>query len=130
MRPRRARTIARTLIVVGTVILVMALGVLWATEAKADPPGMKCVDQFWLIPFQSNRRTICDGPIQPDGSWNRIREFYSPAYRVPVRTSCYGTYSFSCTTTGGYVQPMTSQGIEPYVVTPETVLADEPGHLA
>lgn len=133
MRPRRALRLARTAIGVGVVVFVLALGALWASsQSKADPypSGAKCVDQFWLIPFQSNRRTICDGPILPDGSWIRLREFYSPAHRVPLRTSCYGTYSFSCTTTGGYTAERTSNGIESYSVRPETVLADEPGHIA
>lgn len=114
------------------VVLVLTVGALWAaTRADADPPGMKCVDQFWLIPFQSNRRTICDGPIQSDGSWTRLREFYSPAHTIPARSSCYGgRYSSSCTYYPERFVPMSSQGVENYIVTPATVLHDEPGRIA
>lgn len=124
----RLGRIVRSVVAVLALALVLTVGGFWlATRAEAVPPN--CKQEFWLIAFQSNTRTICDGPIAPDGSWVRIREFWSPAYRVPLRTSCYGTYSLSCTTTGGYVQPMTSQGIEQYIVFPHNVLPDEPGHL-
>ncbi|AFN37765.1 hypothetical protein FGG44_gp77 [Mycobacterium phage MacnCheese] len=108
---------------------VAAAAVGLAPTASADSqydPGCK-VDLWGFL--GSSRRMICDGPIRPDGSWLRSREFYVPAHQVPLRTSCYGSYSISCTTTGGYFQERTSDGIEVYPVTPDTVLGDEPGHL-
>lgn len=130
MRPRRARRLTRAIVAAAVVVLVLALGTLWAAQRAEAMPADQCVDQFWLVPFQANRRTICDGPIQPDGSWVRLREFYTPAHDVPLRTYCTsGSYSSSCTTSGGYWQPRTSLGIEAYRVTADTVLADEPGHI-
>lgn len=118
----------RVAIAVGVVVLVLGVGALWAAaKASAVPPN--CQQQFWLM-LGANTRTICDDPLRPDGSWVRYREFWSPAYRVPLRTSCSGGYSWRCTTTGGYVQESTSKGVESYTVTPATVLHDEPGHLA
>ena len=135
MRPHNARRVAKLAIAVAVAVLVLAAGALWASsDADADPDpypyGVECVDDFWLILFQSTRRTICDGPIAPDGSWTRLREFYTPAYNVPLRTTCSGSYVVSCTTTGGYFQPRTSRGVESYPVTAATVLHDEPGHIA
>lgn len=121
---------AKTVGAVLVLVLVLTVGALWAaTRANADAPG--CVTQFWLIPFQSNTRTLCDGPIQADGSWLRGREFWSPAYTTAARSSCSGSYSYrSCTYYPERFVSRRSNGVERYVVTPETVLADEPGHIA
>jgi hypothetical protein len=106
-----------------------ATGVGYATDAHADPLS-GCQDDLWIVPFQSTRRVICDGAIRPDGSWLRAREFYTPAHDVPLTTRCSGgVYYSSCTTTGGYFQPRTSQGVETYIVFPDNVLPDEPPHL-
>jgi hypothetical protein len=65
---------------------------------------------------------LCDGPIEADGSWWRVRAFYAPAGAV---TNC-GTYS--C-----YTRYLPELGLdntgEKYIVTPDTVLPDEPGHI-
>lgn len=108
--------------------ILAGTGVGYATDARADALS-GCQDDFKLILFQSTRRSICDGELRADGSWLRAREFYTPAHWVPLSTSCYGTYYISCTSSGGYYQERTSKGVETYVVTPETVLPDEPGHL-
>ncbi|QFG11493.1 hypothetical protein I5G87_gp69 [Mycobacterium phage Ekdilam] len=107
---------------------VAASGIALAPVSHADAydPGCK-VDRWGFL--GSSRRLICDGPIQPDGSWMRSREFYIPAHRKPLRTTCSGSYSVTCTTTGGYFQEEVSDGIEVYRVTPETLLGDEPPHL-
>ena len=108
---------------------ILAGSLLGTGVAKAEPVS-GCQDEFWFVLFQSNRRTICDGAIRPDGSWLRNREFYTPAHQVPLRMYCSGgRYYSSCSTTGGYFQPRTSQGIEDYIVFPDNVLPDEPGHL-
>jgi hypothetical protein len=72
---------------------------------------------------------ICDTPIRTDGSWSRERAIWVPAHQVPLTTNCYGTYSVSCTTTGGYWADLSVLEDETYVVFPDNVLPDEPGHL-
>lgn len=93
--------------------------------AHADA-GINCTNQFWLM-LGANTRTICDGPIRPDGSWMRAREFWTPAHYV--RGSGYCS-RYSCSYSEGYYQERTSKGIEVYPVTADSVLPDEPGHLA
>lgn len=103
-----------------------AAGVLVAPTAHATPG---CVSQYWLYGGLFGRgttRTICDGPIRPDGSWTRAREFYDPARYVPM-TCSWGTYGGSCT--GGYWLNEFDL-VDSYVVTPDTVLPDEPGWIA
>lgn len=103
-------------------LAVAALAV--APAAHADPPPPNCAQQLWWRgeAFRFVQRTICDGPIQADGSWIRARNFYGAPFYVPVTCSRY-----SCT--GGYWRPEYDSGIEKYPVTPDTVLPDEPGHL-
>ena len=103
-------------------------------EANASPGiDPKCVDQVWVILFQSTRRTICDGPIRSDGTWTRWREFYTPAHMVNGRSYCSGgAYYSSCTHTPSYWQERTTRGIEQYDINPageNKVLPDEPGHI-
>ncbi|ASR85275.1 hypothetical protein I5H06_gp29 [Mycobacterium phage SirPhilip] len=111
----------------GAVAAAASLALAPVSQAEGYDPG--CKEDLWGF-LGSSRRLICDGPIQPDGSWMRSREFYIPAHRVPLRTTCSGRYSVTCTTTGGYFQEEVSDGIEVYRVTPETKLGDEPDHLA
>lgn len=125
MRPRRIRRIA------AGVFLTSALAsgsVIVAHEAKAYEPG--CVQQFWMVGLRATTRTICDGPVQPDGSWMRARQFYAPAYVTNARTNCYGGgYNVYCTTyPPRQIAEFDQQ--EVYPVTPQTVLPDEPGHIA
>lgn len=114
---------------------LIAAAVLAFTGTALAPPAQAdnvsgCQDEFKLIPFQSTRRLICDGDFRPDGSWWRAREFYTPAHQVPLHTYCSGgVYYSSCSTSGGYFQPRTSNGVETYIVFPDNVLPDEPGHL-
>jgi hypothetical protein len=55
-----------------------------------------------------------------------VRVFWFPAHQVPF-TCTYGSYSSSCS--GGYFVDDSVVSDESYVVTPDTVLSDEPGHL-
>lgn len=92
--------------------------------ANADvQPGCESIRWGFL---GSQTRTICDGPMLPDGSWVRYRMVWVPAHQVPVRTNC-GTYS--CSTSGGYWANEQIFSKEKYPVRPETVLPDEPGWL-
>jgi len=94
--------------------------------ARALPPG--CQDDLWWT-LQATRRLICDGKLFEDGHWNRLRVFYTPAHHVPLTTNCYGYSYISCTTTGGYDVAYHEASNEIYIVTPDTVLPDEPGYL-
>lgn len=133
MRPSRALYLTRVALGVATVVLVMAIGALWASaHAKADriertDDGNVCLTQFWLVPFQTNTRTICDAPIREDGSWARGRVFWSPAYTSNAYSSCY---RYGCTFYPAVFHPEHHNEVETYIVRPENVLADEPGHLA
>lgn len=109
-------------------VMVLTTGALWlAGRANATPPN--CHQQPWLYGGLFGRmttRTLCDGPIRADGSWLRHRNFYSASYYKPI--SCSWSYgSGSCS--GGYQVAEFDTGVDEYVVTIETVLADEPGHL-
>jgi hypothetical protein len=95
-----------------------------APLANADvDPGCESVPWGFL---GSQTRSICDGPLQADGSWIRFRMIWIPAHNVPIRTSCG---SYSCTTTGGYFQPEQVYEKVKYPVTPDTVVGGEPGWL-
>lgn len=110
--------------------VVLVTGALHATApAKADP-GIGCERINWgLHILTPQKRTICDGPRRADGSWERWRQLWTPAHYVPLRTSCYGTYSISCTTTGGYAVDDQIWEEQTYVVFDSNVLPDEPGWL-
>lgn len=75
----------------------------------------------------SDRRQICDGPKQADGSWQRTRTVYTPGHAVPL--SCSSSSWGLLTCSGGNVVPETTRTQESYPVTAETVLPDEPGWL-
>jgi hypothetical protein len=106
----------------------IAAGTLMAGAPAANASD-GCVQQPWLYGGLFGRmttRTICDGPLRPDGSWERNRSFYAPSYYKPVSCS-WGRYGGSCS--GGYQVPEFYTGIETYTVTPDTVLPDEPGWI-
>ena len=95
--------------------------------ARATPAG--CQDDFWFVLLQSTRRLICDGPMQPDGSWNRMRVRYTPRHYVPITTNCY---RYSCTSYGGYWVDYSEAENIIYPVNPNAEnkpLPDEPGYL-
>lgn len=127
-RTWHVRQVRRLLALVAAGFVLAATGALWAGEARADTlSGCETVPWGFL---GSSQRSVCDGALRADGSWLRAREFWTPAHNVPLTTYCSGgIYYSSCSTSGGYFQPRTSKGVETYVVTPDTVLPDEPGHL-
>lgn len=102
---------------------------LCAAPANADEPGCERVPILGLNP---QIRSICDGPIQPDGWWARARKFSSPQF---VHSTC-GDYGY-VTRTGYYCPPWApldtipaDEGqVETYIVTPDTIPPGEPGHL-
>lgn len=122
----------KTLITTG-LIAGAALGLAPAANAVPDveplPGGGNCQVVLWGF-LGSQRRAICDLPVQADGSWWRRRVVATPAHHVSLSFSCSGgTYSSYCTSYGGYDVPFSTQDDETYVVTPDTVLPDEPGHM-
>lgn len=125
MRPRVLR---RRVAVAAAGIVLAGTGIGWgAGLAKADPPN--CDTVLWGF-LGSQRRTVCDGPLRADGSWQRARVIWTPAHEVPL--SCFtsgGTYFSSTSCSGGYFVNETVNDTDKYPVTPDTVLPDEPGHL-
>ena len=104
--------------------VLLVCGVGWASDADASPAGASCQTVPWGF-LASQRRTLCDGPVRADGSWERLRVVWSPARQIPL--TCAGVYVVSCS--GGYFVGESVVSREVYPVTPGTVLADEPQHL-
>lgn len=123
MRPRQVRrTLA--LAAAGAILAGTAIGAGLTPDANATP-GIGCETINWGF-LGSQRRTICDGPRRPDGSWTRAREIWTPAGYVRGYCS-FGTYYSSCTQ--GYYREQSTQALETYVVFDHNVLPDEPGWL-
>ena len=117
----------------GTKLTIAIAGViaslLTAAPAEANTPPPGCVSQYWLYGGLFGRgttRTICDGPIQADGSWQRGREFFDAPRYIPM-TCSWGYYGGSCV--GGYWLGEFDL-VDYYVVTPDSILPDEPGWIA
>ena len=102
---------------------LIALGAAAASNAATDP-GMGCETIHWGF-LGGDRRQICDGPRQADGTWQRTRTIFHPAYFKPFR--CDSQVFFTCS--GGYPVAQEIKAQETYVVAPDTVLPDEPGWL-
>jgi hypothetical protein len=120
---------------IGVAALLMAgAGVGGAPAASADGGdygfGPNC-DTVPIGFFKAKLRTVCDTPIRPDGSWSRRRVFWIPAHHVSAQSDCSSsTYSSHCTFTDAYdVDDTIVDGPDNYVVFPDNVLPDEPGHL-
>lgn len=117
-------------LVKGSLILSSILGLLfgglvWADDARADT-AENCVEQFWMVGLRSATRTICDGPIAADGTWMRARTFTAPAFVADGYSVCYSP-AF-CTFT--MPREVAAYDVaDTYLVTADTVLPDEPGHI-
>lgn len=100
-----------------------------AAPAHADPG---CILQPWGF-LGGQQRILCDDPVRGDGSWMRHRVVAVPAHNVPYNCfssgGYYGYYGGYTSCSGGYFQPYTERDNEWYLVTPDTVLPDEPGHI-
>jgi hypothetical protein len=112
--------------------LLLAMGAALAAPvaiAHADQFGANCqTDPIGI--FKAKQRTICDTPVRPDGSWGRTRTFWIPAHHVSAQSDCTSSsYSSHCTYTDAYDVDDTVLEQEKYVVFPDNVLPDEPGHL-
>lgn len=121
MRPGKLR---RLLAAVAAGAVLAGTGVAFAGHAEAQPAGAACQTDLWGF-LGTQRRTLCDGPVRGDGSWERLRVIWTPAYTTPI--NCYGRYYFNCW--GGDFVGEHVNSSERYPVTPSTVLPDEPQHL-
>ncbi|MCC9182597.1 CDGP domain-containing protein [Mycolicibacterium mageritense] len=119
MKRPSAFVVRRALVAAAAGAVLAGTGIVYAAQADAEP-GIGCQTVLWGF-LGSQRRTICDGPIRPDGSWTRERTVWWPERWVPVQCSRYSCW-------GGYWQDAGGNR-ETYPVTPATVLPDEPGHL-
>lgn len=101
-----------------------------APHANAEPLPANCANDPWGFLGLTQRRLICDGAIQPDGSWMRHRITGTPAHYQPSTTSCSGgRYYTNCSSyPGGWVDTQVTDD-EVYPVTPDSVPGGEPGHL-
>ncbi|MDG4663705.1 hypothetical protein [Mycobacterium sp. 236(2023)] len=117
--------------------LALALaGVILASGLAAplaDAQGSNCFSdevRRGIFGLTFLTRTMCDGPILPDGSWMRHRVIGIPAHYRNARSTCTGgSYSSTCTYyEAGWVEDDVWED-DWYPVRPETVLPDEPGHI-
>ena len=120
MRPRKVK---RLLASAAAGAILAGTGIGFAAHAKADP-GCETIAWPTLLAW-GQKRTICDGPVLADGSWQRERVLWTPAHYVPV--TCSGEYFITCS--GGYAVGNYVAEDMSYPVTPDTVLPNEPGHL-
>ncbi|WP_284235764.1 CDGP domain-containing protein [Mycobacterium antarcticum] len=102
--------------------------------ASADQFGPNCQTdnvRRGILGLSFQTRTICDTPIRSDGSWSRKRIYWIPAHHVSAQSNCTSsTYSSHCTFTDAYdVDDTIVDGPDEYVVFPDNVLPDEPGHM-
>jgi len=105
---------------VAAAVVGAAAALLTAPVAVADYyPG--CVEDPAMFGLRPAQRSICDGPINPDGCWQRARNFAAPAdYNVWYTP----TFGFE-----GAPIPELMTPSEVYRVCPNTVPFGEPGHV-
>jgi hypothetical protein len=121
-----AVTEARITAVVAAVGAVAAL-LVPAAHADVDD-GFSGCEAVPILGLDPKIRKICDGPIYPDGTWPRYRQFVRLSYQ---RSSCGGIYYeggcppwLSNDVTPGWIG-----GVETYYLTDATIPPGEPGHL-
>ncbi|MCV7423531.1 hypothetical protein H7K45_23525 [Mycobacterium yunnanensis] len=113
--------------VVAVAPVLVAVGTAAASQAQGAPsPGMGCETVHWGF-LGGDRREVCDGAKQADGSWQRTRTVFTPSHYQPLNCLSGGSGNLTCF--GGYLVPETTQTQESYPVTADTVLPDEPGWL-
>jgi hypothetical protein len=112
-------------------LLAIALLLSCATPAvaRADDPPPGC-ERAPIFGLNAQVRKICDEPVRPDGSWERVRQFSYPSV---IQTKCaLDYYSISlCPSWLIYRVDVPEQlsPVETYIVTPDTIPPGEPGHL-
>ncbi|MGA5542684.1 CDGP domain-containing protein [Mycobacterium sp. NPDC051198] len=99
-----------------------------AAPASAEPPPPGC-ERVPILGLDPHVRTICDMPIQPDGSWTRFRQQW---WIGGKKSTCGGQYY-----QGGNCPPWLENDVAPerrgpvdeYIVTWDTIPPGEPGHV-
>jgi hypothetical protein len=116
----------------GRFVVLVAAGVMAITlapVAHADPPPPGCQRDV-LFGLDPKIREVCDSPIQPDGSWTRLRSFHR-TYKS--RSTCNGYLNvLDCPPFlqgTAIVQYPQDSPVETYVVTWDTIPDGEPGHI-
>lgn len=130
MSPGKERTMKKLVIASGLVAGAMAL--IPSPNADATPYDMGCENSGhagllnWI-----QRREICDGPRQADGSWQRQRVIFTPAHTVPASSSCgdFGCTFSSEESYGLTVQEKTVYQVSDRAGAENQPLPDEPGWL-
>lgn len=122
-----SNTITRAL--TATAVATGLAGAAFVGTAIGHALPSNCVSQPWGF-LGSQTRQLCDDPIRADGSWLRNRIVGRAGYYQYAHSQCsYGTYSGGCTYyPAGWVAEYHSDD-EWYIVTPDTILPDEPGHI-
>ncbi len=107
--------------------MIAASGLIFAAPAKADYE-IGCEHSRWGF-LGSELRTICDGPRETDGSWERGRVISKGGYWKPAQTTCSGTYSVTCTHyEKTYIERVEIEKVF-YTVTDAAIPPGEPGWL-
>lgn len=120
------RAMAGALLASGIIAAAVGLAAPSHADGAPAPAGANCQTDRWGF-MGSQRRTLCDGPVSPDGSWMRERTIWVPAHYTPSTCYSFGSSGTSCST--GYLVDQREVSSEVYPVRPDTVLSDEPGHL-
>ena len=133
----RMRRVARgaALAAVAALIPLGAPAVGHADPGLTPGPAMGCETVHWGI-FGMDRRKVCDGPQQPDGTWQRTRTIWTPAF-YSSKSCLQSSYSDAgdgpsdntIVDCDGHWTPESVSNQETYPVAPNTVLPDEPGWL-
>lgn len=118
----------RWIAAIAAAVAVMLFGV---APARADDPPPGC-ERVPILGLDPQVRKICDEPIRPDGSWERVRQFTHPEF---VHSTC-GDYEYH-TSSGFFCPPWAPldsvpayEGpVETYIVTVDTIPPGEPRHL-
>lgn len=112
--------------ITGVVVAICVAALMFSPSANADPPPPGCA-RVPLLGLNPQILEMCDGPINPDGSWERARRYWHPQY---VHSSCGGVYYYGgCPQWAHDVIPAERSGIETYTVTADTIPPGEPGHI-
>lgn len=104
-----------------TALVASAVALAAAPSAQAEyDPG--CISENSIYGIRPALRTICDGPIEADGSWKRSRTFSA---RADYNVWYTPTFGFE-----GAPIPELQVGPDVYQVWPDAIPFGEPGHIA
>lgn len=112
------------------IVGALAALALIGTAPVAQAQGFGCERVNWGFLGLTQKRDICDGPRRPDGSWERTRMIFTPAYTKRPTSYCSGgPYYSSCSYDPGGFVPETTQELVSYIVFDYNIPPGEPGWL-